>query len=64
MIDDDAEDDEGDTTRFGPRRELLAANGAAATASGRGGKAGSSAAEDGKPGIYRPPKINPVSMEE
>lgn len=64
--DDVVEDeDEGDATRFGPRREMLGAKGAsAAPGGGKTGRSGSSAAEDGKPGIYRPPKINPVSMEE
>ena len=66
-LDQDAvveDEDEGDASRFGPRREMLGAKGAPGGGKTPGGRSGSSAAEDGKPGIYRPPKINPVSMEE
>ena len=52
------EEDEGDATRFGPRRDSLVAK--------AGGKAAAGAAkggDDDRAGVYRPPKINPVSME-
>lgn len=50
------EDDE-DAMRFGPRRDQLVAK--AGTAGGKDADGGDAAAA----GVYRPPKINPVTME-
>ncbi|KAG1660216.1 hypothetical protein FOA52_005085 [Chlamydomonas sp. UWO 241] len=53
---------DGDALHFGPRRDQLAAK-----AGGPGPKAGSGAGDGsergGGDGVYRPPKINPVSMD-
>jgi hypothetical protein len=68
----DEEEDEGDMLRYGPRPDRLIAKSeglqpaggraGAATAGGRGASQ-ADAADGGKAGVYRPPRLNPVSME-
>jgi U3 small nucleolar RNA-associated protein 3 len=54
--------DDADALRHGPRPEALLANGGGA---GAGGARGKEAAygDGGDDGVYRPPRLNPVSMD-
>ncbi len=69
----EAEEDEGDMSRYGPRPDRLIAKGEGLLAAGRAGAAAAAVGRDGGGGgrdgaadgggLYRPPKLNPVSME-
>ena len=60
--------DEGDATRFGPRRDNLVAKAGEAAGKAAGAKGDKGVVKGGedpdRPGIYRPPKINPVSTKD
>ncbi len=60
----DASAEDQDALMFGPRRDQLKSKGsAAAAAGGEGGKKASGGGSE-PVGVYKPPKINPVTMEE